>query len=165
MPIRPYTPDDFDALYAIEEVCFQPPFRFPRAHMRKLVRNPHAAVWIAQEETTQEQSTMAGFAIVAWTTQPPSTADPSTTLAYIETIEVLPGFRARGIGAQLLQQVEASARAASAASLWLHVDITNAEAIRLYERHGFQPRGTEDDFYFPGRGALIYCKPLASNPA
>ena len=160
MPLRPYTPDDFAALYAIEEVCFQPPFRFPRAYMRKLVRNPHAAVWIAEE-----QDIMAGFAIVAWTRHESHTSSPATTLAYIETIEVLPDFRSHGIGAQLLHQVEASALAAGAASLWLHVDTTNAAAIRLYQRHGFQPRGTEDDFYFPGRGALIYCKPLASNPA
>ena len=161
MPLRPYTPADFDTLYAIEEVCFEPPFRFPRAYMRKLLRNPHAAIWLAEE-----QHTIAGFAIVAWNTQPRSTPERArTTLAYIETIEVLPDFRSHGIGAQLLHQVEASALAAGAASLWLHVDTTNAAAIRLYQRHGFQPRGTEDDFYFPGRGASIYCKPLASNPA
>ena len=28
MKYRPYKPEDFEALYALEEACFQPPFRF-----------------------------------------------------------------------------------------------------------------------------------------
>ena len=150
MIYRLYKPDDFAALYAIEEVCFHPPFRVPTVYMRKLVTARDAATWIAEEK-----GVMAGFAIVAWTEH-----DAGIT-AYIETIEVLPEFRSRGIGAVLLQHVEASARTAEAGSIWLHVDISNAPAIRLYERHGFSPRGSEDHFYAPGRGAHIYAKELA----
>ena len=149
MEYRPYKPEDFAALYAIEEVCFQPPFRFPRAYMGKLVTARDAATWIAEE-----YSVMAGFAIVAWSEH------DNGVVAYIETIEVLPEFRSWGIGAELLQRVEASARTAEAGALWLHVDITNAPAIRLYERHGFTPRGSEEHFYAPGRGAHIYGKEL-----
>ena len=31
MNYRLFEPDDFDELYAIEEMCFQPPLRFSRA--------------------------------------------------------------------------------------------------------------------------------------
>ena len=149
MLYRLYNPEDFAALYAIEEICFQPPFRFPRDYMRRLVTARDAATWIAEEG-----GGMAGFAIVAWNEH------DSGITAYIETIEVVPEFRSRGIGAALLQRVEASARSAEASALWLHVDITNAPAIRLYERHGFTPRGSEEHFYAPGRGAHIYAKDL-----
>lgn len=149
MLFRLFNPADFAALYAIEEVCFLPPFRFPRAYMHSLVTAPEAATWIAEED-----SVMAGFAIVGWN------SEESEIDAYIETIEVLPTFRSRGIGAELLHRVELSARTAGATALWLHVDITNASAIRLYQRHGFTPRGSEEHFYAPGRGAHIYAKEL-----
>ena len=149
MLYRPYKPEDFAALYAIEEICFHPPFRFTRAHMRKLIDARESATWIAEAE-----SLMAGFAIVSWR------AVTGGVMAYIDTIEVLPDLRARGIGNELLNHVEASARTAQASSLWLHVDVTNSGAIRLYERHGFLSHGSEEHFYAPGRGAHIYGKEL-----
>jgi hypothetical protein len=36
MLYRRYLPEDFNALYAIEEACFQQPFRFGRRYMRQL---------------------------------------------------------------------------------------------------------------------------------
>ena len=149
MLYRLYSPEDFAPLYAIEEICFQPPFRFSRSYMRRLVDASNAAAWIAEEN-----SIMAGFAIVAWR------AVKGGVMAYIETIEVTPTQRGKGVGAELLCRVEDSARSAGALSLWLHVDETNAGAIRLYERHGFHSHGSEEHFYAPGRGALIYGKSL-----
>lgn len=149
MVYRLYKPDDFAALYAIEEVCFQPPFRFSQTYMRKLVNARDGATWIAEDNFV-----MAGFAIVGWAEHENDIA------AYIETIEVLPEFRSRGMGAELLRRVEATARTASARTLWLHVDITNVSAIRLYKRHGFVARGSEEHFYAPGRGAHLYAKRL-----
>ena len=59
-------------------------------------------------------------------------------VAYIQTLEVLPERRGRGVGGELLRRIEGSARAAGAQSIWLHVDAENAAAIRLYERHGYR---------------------------
>lgn len=150
MRYRLYKPEDFAALYAIEELCFLPPFRFSHSYMRKLVDTRDAATWIAEGNNT-----MVGFAIVAWR------AFKGGIMAYIETLEVIPSQRGKGIGAELLRRVEDSARTAGALSLWLHVDQTNLGAIRLYERHGFRSHGSEEHFYAPGRGALVYGKPLA----
>jgi ribosomal protein S18 acetylase RimI-like enzyme len=147
---RLYQPDDFAALYAIEELCFHPPHRFSRATMRRLIRQPHAATWIAEENAA-----MRGFAIVEWALD---TAPPS---AYIETIEVVAQARGQGVGEELMRRVEASACAAGAAVIWLHVDALNEQAIRLYQRSGYQPHGTRADYYGPGTEALIYGKILA----
>jgi ribosomal-protein-alanine N-acetyltransferase len=149
MHYRLYQPDDFAALYAIEETCFHPPFRFGRRYMRWLVEAQNAATWIAEETET-----MAGFAIVEWT---PSIHGKG---AYIQTIEVLPAYRRQGVGGALLERLEESARALEAFTLWLHVDATNASAIRLYEAQGFLPAGAKEDYYAPGRGALLYRKDL-----
>ena len=146
---RRYVPDDFARLYAIEEECFAPLFRFGRRYMRQLLKRANAATWIAETE-----GRMAGFGIVEWK------LDEGQMSAYIETLEVAPPARRQGVGSKLLGQAEASARQAGAGVLWLHVDAQNLEAIRMYEAHGYSYEGREENYYPQGRAALIYAKRL-----
>jgi ribosomal protein S18 acetylase RimI-like enzyme len=156
---RVYTPQDFDVLYALEEVCFEPPFRFSRRTMRFLIQHPNTATWIAEED-----GRMAGFAIVQWAPggRPSSLASESEVTAYIQTIEVAPEARGRGVGGELLGHIERSARAAGARLIWLHVEAENSHAIRLYEAHGYIRKGRRENYYPQGRAALIYVKALDS---
>jgi ribosomal-protein-alanine N-acetyltransferase len=151
---RLYTPEDFDELYAIEEVCFRSPFRFGRGDMHQLIHRPNAATWIAEEE-----GQMCGFAVVEWT------RETGGVIAYIQTLEVAPEQRGHGVGGELLRLIESSARAAGAQLIWLHVNAENAGAIRLYEGHGYLCEGREENYYAKGRAALIYRKPLESGTA
>jgi ribosomal protein S18 acetylase RimI-like enzyme len=146
---RSYEAGDFSALYAIEEACFEPLFRFSRGYLRHLLTSPQTATWVAQEEDRA-----AGFAIVRLRT------DEEPSAAYIETIEVNPEWRGRGVGGELLRRMESSAQSTGATALWLHVDAENASAIRLYEAHGYILQGREENFYPRGRQALIYVKPV-----
>jgi ribosomal protein S18 acetylase RimI-like enzyme len=147
---RRYVPDDFARLYAIEEECFAPLFRFGRRYMRQLLKSANAATWIAETE-----GGMAGFGIVEWT------LDEGQMSAYIQTLEVAPQARRQGgVGSKLLGQAEASARQAGAGVLWLHVDAQNLEAIRMYEAYGYGYEGGEENYYPQGRAALIYAKRL-----
>lgn len=165
MLYRLYAPQDFDVLYALEKVCFEPPFRFSRGTMRYLIQSPNTATWIAEE-----QGRMVGFAIVVWT-KPKSRAPsdgPSLSgsnaevSAYIQTIEVAPEARRRGVGRQLLAHIEGSARAAGARLIGLHVEAENSRATRLYEAQGYICRGKRENYYPQGRAALVYVKPLDS---
>jgi ribosomal protein S18 acetylase RimI-like enzyme len=148
---RQYRPQDFAALYALEERCFEPTFRFSRAYMREIVNGANRATWIAEDDER-----MTGFAIVEWTEEARSLA------AYIQTIEVAPEQRGRGVGGELLRRMKGSARAAGAETIWLHVDAGNAGAIRLYEAQGFRSVGREENYYPRGRTAIIYSKRLSS---
>jgi ribosomal-protein-alanine N-acetyltransferase len=151
MIYRLYCPGDFAALYAVEELCFEAPFRFSRAYMRRLVRSEDSATWMAEEN-----GELIGFAIVEW-------ARPEQRKsAYIATIEVRPGQREKGIGGELLRRVEDSAGASGAAAIWLHVDAENSAAIRLYERHRYLRQGREEHFYARHRAAFVYGKSLTS---
>ena len=152
MNYRPYIAEDFNQLYAIEELCFNLPERFGRRYMRQLVTATNAATWIAEED-----SLMAGFAICEWT------EDPAGRDAYLQTIEVDPAHRARGIARELLSRAEGSAKSAGATAIWLHVDEKNRAAIRLYQAGGFLCQGREEGYYGRGRAALIYAKPLAQS--
>ena len=149
MQYRLYQPGDFDELYAIEEICFKAPERFSRGYMRQLVESTDTATWMAGES-----GSMAGFAIVEWSEQPDGVA------AYIPTIEVLPEWRGKGIGAALLLRLEESAAGHEAFALWLHVDAENATAIHLYERSGYRKSGRAEHFYARNRPAAIYVKHL-----
>ena len=143
---RLYAPTDFAALYAIEEVSFQPPLRFGRRYMRQLVEAADTATWIAEED-----GAMAGFAIVEW----------EAGTAYIQTLEVMPERRGVGVGGELLRRIEGSAWNAKAALIWLHVDEENGGAIRLYETYGYRYENRQENYYAHGRAALIYTKRLA----
>lgn len=149
MHYRPYDPQDFAELYALEEACFAPPSRFDRGYMRQLVQRQQAATWIAEQG-----GRLAGFAIVVWAQR------KSEVAAYIQTIEVAPEARGRGIGSGLLARIEESARLAGAALIWLHVEAGNAGAIRLYEAQGYSCEGRRENYYPLGRAALIYVKRL-----
>ncbi len=160
MNYRLYQPADFPQLYAVEELCFDAPFRFSRALMRKLIANPNSATWIAQENSVkeniaEENKKLAGFAIVDWATV------PKGTVAYIQTIEVNPASRRQGIASELLRLSEISALVVGATAIWLHVDVENTAAMHLYEGRGYARKGREEHFYARNRAAFIYAKTLA----
>jgi ribosomal protein S18 acetylase RimI-like enzyme len=148
---RLFQPNDFADLYAIEEVCFQPPLRFGRRYMRRLIDNPASATWIAED-----QDKMTGFAIVEWT------LEPGHPTAYIQTLEVSPKHRRKGIGLELLRRLEGSARSAGTSLIWLHVEEGNESAIRLYRAEGYQLKGRHEHYYENSRSAEVYSKPLVT---
>lgn len=142
-------PQDFDKLYALEEICFEPPYRFSRRFMRHLVSSMNVATWIADKD-----GQMAGFAIIEWN------LEMDEVVAYIQTIEVAPEMRRCGVGNELLCRTEVSARGAGACAINLHVEATNAGAIRLYEVNGYHCEGRKENYYPRGKSALIYVKRL-----
>jgi ribosomal-protein-alanine N-acetyltransferase len=146
---RLYKPEDFAALYAIEEVCFQPPHRFSRGYMRQLIRKPCAATWIAEEDQR-----MCGFGVMEWI------QETAGAVAYIQTLEATPESRGQGVGGELLRRMESSARDSRVEAIWLHVDAENTGAIRVYERHGYELKGRQPGYYGRGSVALIYAKPM-----
>jgi ribosomal-protein-alanine N-acetyltransferase len=153
MLYRLYQPDDFAQLYAVEEICFQPPFRFSRAYMRQVVTSQNAATWMAEEN-----GAIAGFSVVEWS------IESNETIAYIQTIEVLPEFRRMGVAGELMRRLEESAIKSGAQLIWLHVDAENTAAQCLYETHGYTRQGREENYYPRGRAALVYAKQLKSAP-
>ena len=112
MLYRLYLPADFPQLYAIEQLCFQPPFAFPAptcANSSQIPTPlPGSPKLPAESTSAEEDQQMTGFAIVDWAQHQTQTA------AYIQTIEVAPAHRKRGIATELLRRVETSAIAAGA---------------------------------------------------
>lgn len=59
--------------------------------------------------------------------------------AQIESVRVASPTRGQGFGAALLADAEARARAAGCALIQLTSNATRADALRFYERHGYEP--------------------------
>ena len=57
----------------------------------------------------------------------------------VESLSVLPDYRGRGLGSALLEQLHDRLRDQGATDLIVGALAGNADAIRLYQRHGYQP--------------------------
>jgi ribosomal protein S18 acetylase RimI-like enzyme len=69
----------------------------------------------------------------------PDTWQTGQTIGEIESLSVLPEYRGTGLGSLLLDRLETHLRARGAHDLILGALPGNTDAIRLYERRGYQP--------------------------
>ena len=168
MYLRGYQPGDLTTLFALDRLCFEPPFRFSRGAMRQFAESRNALVLLAcgrgpeavaeEPETrvpeTEEPEQLLGFVIVHLE----ATARGLT--GYVVTLDVTPASRRQGVAERLMRSIEAAAAEAGAHEMTLHVFGGNAGAVRLYERLGYLYASTANDFYGRGLQALVYRKRL-----
>lgn len=68
----------------------------------------------------------------------------STSSVFVSNVSVLPEFRGKGLGERLLTACIRAARGDGYDSLTLEVDASNAPAIGLYTRLGFEAAGNTE---------------------
>jgi [ribosomal protein S18]-alanine N-acetyltransferase len=149
--LRDYRTADIDAMFRLDEACFEERFRFDRESMREFAEKKNAIVRIAEKASGE----MAGFVIVhlehvvtGWR-------------AYVVTLDVAAECRQKGLGGGLMREAEACALAAGVRWMQLHVFTGNAGAIRFYERLGYERIRVQRRFYGEaGLDAFVYGKEL-----
>jgi ribosomal-protein-alanine N-acetyltransferase len=141
--LREYRPGDWQAMHALDLVCFEPVFQFSRGAMRGFAEAPGAIVVLA--EATAE---LAGFCVVSMEQQ----------TGYVVTLDVAPPRRRRGLARRLMEDVEAKVRAAGGVGMTLHVSTANTAAMQFYESIGYGRVGMAEGFYSRGLDALVYRK-------
>jgi ribosomal protein S18 acetylase RimI-like enzyme len=146
--VRPARASDLAALLDIETTVFATD-RLDRRNFRHAVRSPTMTCLVACRADE-----VLGYALIE--------RRRNATAARLTSIAVAPKAAGGGIGRHLLAAVEASAAAAGSQKIRLEVHEGNAVARRLYERHGYHPVATVDDYYEDGVAAVRYEKPLAS---
>ena len=157
MYLRSYKPEDLAGMFALDEVCFDVPFRFSRRVMRRMVSAKKAIAQLACEAGgTKASDLLLGFCIVHLERV------KSGPFGYVVTLDVDPAARRRGVAAALMQATEQIAADAGARTMRLHVYAGNAAAIRLYGRLRYTLTGAAEDFYGPGLDALVYVKALGT---
>jgi ribosomal-protein-alanine N-acetyltransferase len=131
---------DLDALEDIERVSYPSPWS--RSMFAAEIQKPGALALGAYTDA----GGLVGYAIVsryvdAW---------------HLMNIAVTPEFRRRGIARALLERLFEVTAADPRLGYTLEVRISNADAIRLYERLGFEARGIRRGYYTDNReDALI----------
>lgn len=135
--LREVRPDDLEALYGLDQLCFEPGISYSRAEIRRFLGLASARGVVAQEGDT-----LAGFAIGYL---------PRPGAGHILTLDVHPSWRGRGIGRRLLSELISGLAERGARRVALEVDVGNSGAIAFYRRLGFVADGRLADYYGPGR--------------
>ena len=139
--IVPMNADHLESLERLERICFSRPWS--RKMLAEELENQCAAFLVAEDAVTGDVLGYAGLLVAA-------------DEGYITNVAVFPEQRRRGIAGQLLQVFLNFAEANRLAFLTLEVRASNAPAIALYRKHGFQTGGQRRNYYQkPDEDALL----------
>jgi ribosomal-protein-alanine N-acetyltransferase len=156
--LRGYRESDLEAMYELDVACFARPFRFSRSAMRRFATARKARVVIAEESDV-----LMGFGILHVESGELDHAKRRRA-GYVMTLDVDPRGRRMGLGRRLMMAMEVQAQTAGCAEMVLHVFTGNTEAIRFYERVGFNRSHRSEGFYGAGlvgsRDAWVYRKSI-----
>jgi ribosomal protein S18 acetylase RimI-like enzyme len=108
-------------------------WQYRRAQYARWLAGPGAFLLLAERDEEP-----VGYAMVQ-----PRDGSPTWPLSErageLETLSVLPSERGRGTGSALLEAVREELAEQGITEVSLHVMHTNSDAMRFYERHGFEP--------------------------
>lgn len=144
--LRKYQAQDFEALYAIDQACYQPGIAYSRRDLRNYLRFPGAHCLVAEAGNQ-----IAGFILTAH----------SGSWGYIITIDVLEAHRRRGVGAMMLREAERALSANGVRQVALETATNSASAIAFWKKHGYRTQGIRKDYYPGGIDAYSMLKQIA----
>ena len=150
--LRNYKATDLDAMFRLDEACFEEEFRFDRESMREFAEGRNAVVQVAEKVCGE----IVGFVIAH------IERVASELRAYVVTLDVAPEHRQRGLARRLMREAETCAVAAGVRWIQLHVFTENKAAIRFYERMGYERIRVRRGYYgAAGLDAIVYGKELS----
>ena len=159
--IRRATPEDLDAIVAIERVAFSDP-PWSRNTFAALVDDPYVQFLVAEGDDPNGvgvaqaavPARVAGY-VVAWIV---------VDQADISNLAVSPRLRRQGIGRRLLEAAITGVERAGARTVFLEVRESNAAALHLYGSRGFATTGRRRRYYRnPTEDALLLRLDLAAD--
>jgi ribosomal-protein-alanine N-acetyltransferase len=143
--LRPYQPSDFEALLAMDQVCFPKTIAYGRREMKSYLQSEGSHCIVAENA-----GKVAGFILT----------ERGAEIAHIITLDVLESFRRQSVGSKLLEAGERKAFAHGAAIMYLETATTNKAAIALWKKHGYCETGTIANYYGRGQNAFEMLKRL-----
>jgi ribosomal protein S18 acetylase RimI-like enzyme len=120
--LRAYQPDDFDALYKLDQSCFPRGIAYSKTTLRYFLSLASAECLVAVKEDD-----IAGFIL----------SEHDGPLAHIVTLDVAEGHRRSGVGSLLLDAAESSLFARGVRVVSLETAVNNHAAVSFWSRHGY----------------------------
>jgi ribosomal-protein-alanine N-acetyltransferase len=140
--VRDYQTGDFDALLALDKICFPAEVACLNADLRQTIESEWAVCLVA-ERTAGE---IAGFVLVT---------NKQGRFGHVITLDVAPEVRRGGLGERLMRAAEARLGEQGLARLRLEVGTSNRAAQLLYEKLGYKQSGFIQRYYGDGSDAWV----------
>jgi ribosomal-protein-alanine N-acetyltransferase len=144
--IRAHQPEDFEALYQLDQQCYPPGIAYSRREMKWYLRLPGADCLVAEQDAA-----LAGFIVT----------EREDDLGHVITLDVAEAQRRRRIGTALLNAAEARMFDAGVRQVWLETATNNQAAVAFWEKHGYLTQGVLKDYYLEKLDAYEMRKRLA----
>jgi ribosomal protein S18 acetylase RimI-like enzyme len=152
LTLRAACEDDFETLYAIDQVCYSTAVAYTRAELRWYLRLRGAECTVAEMRTrirgAQPRARIAGFIVGV----------SQRTHGHIVTIDVLEMHRRAGVGSSLLQHAEKTMARRGVTQVWLETATNNEPAIAFWKKHGYRSHGRLPNYYPDGLDAFAMSK-------
>jgi ribosomal protein S18 acetylase RimI-like enzyme len=153
--LRPYQPFDFEALLAMDQVCFPKTIAYGRREMESYLGSQGSHCILAEIPSSkisgsETSGTIAGFILT----------EHGGEFAHIITLDVLHAYRRQTIGSLLLEAAEQEAASRGSTRIYLETATTNKAAIALWKKHGYREGDTVKDYYGRGQHAFEMIKRL-----
>jgi ribosomal-protein-alanine N-acetyltransferase len=151
--LRDFQRKDFDALWRIDQGCFDPEIAYSRRELAAYIGRRGAFTIVAElaGPSDTEFGRIAGFIV----------AESYRGVGHIISIDVLSEHRRSGLGSLLLKTAEERLKTIPCQAVRLEAAVNNAAAIAFYKRHGYSIVGTIPRYYPGGLNAFVFSKDLA----
>jgi len=144
MLIRHYQPKDLPELRKIDRTCFPVDVAYTLRELRAFIEQKNSITWVSEDE-----GRVMGFVVAQV---------EKRRFGHIITIDVLPEYRHRGAGRQLLQQAEEWLENSGAVIIYLETAVDNKLAIKFYEKYGYRTVKRLERYYADGTDAYQMVK-------
>jgi [ribosomal protein S18]-alanine N-acetyltransferase len=148
--IRDFRPDDFTALWQIDQQCFSSETAYSKVELMHYIRRHGAFTVIAVND-----GEIAGFAI----------GESTRGRGHVITLDVTEKFRRHGLGSKLMHELETRFRESGCEVSLLETAVNNLGAIMFYKRHGYVVLKTIPRYYGGHLDALLMGRKLSSTAA
>ena len=148
--IRHATTDDLGTLHEIERECFTRD-AFTLDQIAFLLENPDSFCLVALVNET-----VVGFIIGQ------KQDSSGTRIGHVYTLDVVTDYRRKGIGHQLVIELERLFNEKNVKDCYLEVDVENAGALSLYRKLGYKELKRLKNYYSKGVDGVRLRKRLAA---
>ncbi|MDR3763980.1 MAG: N-acetyltransferase [Acidobacteriota bacterium] len=165
--IRDYQKRDFDVLFKLDRLCFEPGIAYSRPELASFIEQRRAYTIVAEwtddppadgvEEDPDKKGPalthphIAGFLTFHFQKQ---------EYGHIITLDVHPDVRRQRLGTQLMAAACEKMRKLTAFMAVLEVAVNNHSALAFYERHGFKKVKVLERYYNRDVDAIFMTKRL-----
>jgi [ribosomal protein S18]-alanine N-acetyltransferase len=145
--LRAYQPDDFEALYKLDQSCFPRGIAYSKTTLRYFLALASAACLLAEKEDD-----IAGFIL----------SEVDGPLAHIITLDVAEAHRRSGVGSLLLNAAEKNLSTHGVRTVFLETAVDNHAGVNFWSRHGYIKEGILKRYYLGRIDGYEMRKALAS---